>query len=107
MPSTIRIELNKAGFDWKTGAIIAEEGVGRQSSAGKHTRTIEADDKLLDQVFSNGNGVLDIPRVFARDTKAVYFAHAGKWSGTRILRVAINPEVYLKHKESVPYPGDD
>jgi hypothetical protein len=109
MPSTVRIELNKASFDWKNGIILVGEDKRHGSSAkgANLPRLVSSTDALLDQVFSNGNGILNIPKIFARDAKAVYFAYANQVSGTKIVRVAINPEAYLKQKESIPYPGND
>lgn len=107
MPSTVRIELNKLGYDWERGALLAEHGSGRTSTPGQGTRYIKTDDPVLDTTFSNGSGCIDVPRVFARDKGAVYFPHVSAVAGTRFLRIPINPEHYLKSSEPLPYPGDD
>lgn len=107
MPSTIRHELSQLGFDFKGGVIVTEEGVGTQSAAGRATRYIKAADPLLDQRFSNGSTFMDIPRVFARDGKAVYFPHVTRIKGARLIKVMLNPESYIKGGEALPYPGDN
>lgn len=107
MPSTVRIELNKLDFDWKNGVIVTEDGIGRQSSPGRNTRYIKDDDKLLDATFSNGSCTMDIPRVFARDKVAIYIPHISQIAGTRMIRLVINPETYVKGSDPLPYPGED
>lgn len=107
MPSTIRIELDRLGFDWKSGVLLRESGVGRQSAPGRNTKSIKSEDALLDHKFSNGSNLMDIPRVFARDNKAVYFPLVTHKRGARLVRVVINPETYLKTDLPLPYPGDD
>jgi hypothetical protein len=107
MPSTVRIELNKLGFDWKNGVIVAEDGQGRQSTPGQNTRYINDSDPLLEYRFSNGEHLHDVPRVFARDKAAIYIPHISTIAGARMVRIIVNPETYVKSSEPLPYPGDD
>lgn len=106
MPSTIRIELDRAEFDWKSGVVLHEQGTGRSSAPGRNTRFLKSTDPILDKDFSNGYAFINIPRVFAKDAKAVYFPHVGANSGARMVRVLIDPENYVKGGTPLPYPGD-
>lgn len=99
MPSSVRIELNKVGYDWDHGRLL----LARDKQPPRY---IQNDDAVLDRTFSNGTGMVDIPKVFARDKRALYFATFSPTHGARISRVAIDPEQYVQQRELIPYPGD-
>jgi hypothetical protein len=106
--STLRKWLNNADFDWENGTIIYQPANGYSPgwSSGDELslpRIIANSDPILDHEFESGHGAPWAPRIFARDSRAVYFP--GQYDGATWLEsVIIDPEHYLAGNET-PYPG--
>jgi hypothetical protein len=106
--ATLKAWLTDYDFDWENGIIIYQESTGYSpgwSSANdlKTPRRIQADDPILTQEFYSGHGAPQAPRIFARDSHAVYFP--AQYDGATWLEVVvIDPDKYLAGTPT-PYPG--
>jgi hypothetical protein len=114
--TTLREQLDLAGFDWFTGRIIVQQVDGHNHPPGwalkaelKPGRDLDPDDSLLDREFSNGFGTPTCPRFIAADDKAMYVP--SQYDGATVVeRIERDLGVYLEHDGEhplhlCPYPG--
>ncbi len=101
MPSTLRHELDRLGFDWDNGQMLRQDGVGWQQP--RNCRTVEPTDPVLDQPWSNGAAFLDMPRFIAADALAVYLPFKDNQK-SGLTKIYHEPVEYLERGEPIPYP---
>lgn len=103
MPSTLRTELDRLGYDWDEGEMVAQQGSASQRPS--NTRAVERNDPLLDAKWQNGPQA-DLPRFLAADARAIYVPFADtRGSGLRryfhdMAEYRANPSM------PIPFPED-
>lgn len=101
MPSTLRTELDRLGYDWDGGQMIQQDGTAYQQP--KNGRVVEKEDPLLNARFANGPTCFDMPRFMAADANAVYIPYRdNQQSGLR--KIYHEPAEYLERGDAIPYP---
>lgn len=101
MPSTVRGELERLGFDWEDGVLIEQAGSGYQTP--KPAKPLRANAPVLDQRFSNGDGFVDVPRIMAADARAVYIPYKDRL-GCGLKRIYHQLADYIETGEPIPFP---
>lgn len=108
MPSTFRIELDRLGYDWKHGTVVAQPHA-RYGTPEKPPRVLETNDLLLDEVFFSSRVGSQIPRLFASDKSYVYFPDSHPVHGTYVRRLPVRASEYIRNdekRERIPHPDD-
>lgn len=101
MPTTLKIELDKLGYDWDNGTMALQPGRGWESPG--RAKQVKKSDPLLQQNFSNGVN-LDLPRFIASDKKALYVTYRNH-QGSGLAKVLKNAGDYIHTPDEViPYP---
>lgn len=107
--ATLREWLKEEGFDFKDGVIIyqeVKEGAtpGWRSGHDCYSPAVITNcHDILDRDFDDSYGGPECPRIFAKDSKAIYFP--GQYDGSTWLeKVYIDVQHYLSGKDT-PYPG--
>lgn len=115
--ATLRQWLDKEGFDWDTGVIVAHTlkedsyspGWGSGNGAFKFdfrdkTQLDGKHNELLDHVFDCGYGAPEAPRFVAEDKNRFYFPVQYDGS-TWIESIHKNIDHYMDINNDTPYPG--
>ncbi|RKY62981.1 MAG: hypothetical protein DRP95_00130 [Candidatus Latescibacterota bacterium] len=106
--ATLRKELDRLGFDWKSGRILVQEvfeNMFHAWSDSEGARWVDFDDPILDLEFGGFGDEVQCPRFVAEDKEAIYFP--AQYDGdTWVEKVYKDIGRYLdwKNYES-PYPG--
>lgn len=114
MKTTLREQLDLAGYDWSTGVLILQgykdsvEGTPYPGWAAADEvapgEIVPQDHPLLDYEYDNSFGAPTCPRFVARDTRFYYFPW--QYDGaTGVERVSIGLDYYLQPDHPTPYPG--
>ncbi len=114
MKTTLREQLDLAGYDWSTGVLILQDF--KDSVPGPHYpgwaeagelapgEMVSGTHPMLDQEYDNGFGAPRCPRFVARDAGFYYFPW--QYDGaTGIERIAVGLDYYLQPDHPTPYPG--
>lgn len=101
MPSSLRTELDRLGYDWDGGQMIQQDGTAFQQA--KNCRTIEPSNPVLDARFANGAASADIPRFMAADALAIYIPYKDNL-GSGLCKIYHEPAEYLERGDPIPYP---
>lgn len=103
MPSDLKTELDRLGYDWDHGTMVLQEGNTRQGL--KVARIVGKGDPVLHTRFQNGSAVVDVPRFMASDKRGIYIVTRDQQrSGLQFIRT--NPKEYVTNSESLPYPAE-